>query len=989
MSVGPVCSQLPRSDPLVMDEETEISVLQCGRCSTFLTTTEGSEGHKERCWGVEKDGEYHKMSSEGMSNTMYTVTFDQPNLILERVAVSTEDCLKSTVVPESNRRGRAVGKRKLDPVLNGHQGLGLEEISSPSVPRRSRLKAMMKLQEVIEPDCESDSESEWEQDMSLELEDLEDKPMRKRFKSSSTSNKKSRRAKLRADEVTDIFYTFKCNVCGTKFRTQREFEWHMANIHEDTKGNEVHTCPLCGRMLIKRIVFQSHLKHHENAEAIEDAFDLWNKWPQKQRGKTNAAFWSKCKYCLIPHTSHYSFLTHMKVEHPDKGRYFKFNCPYSCTMEFDCMKLFLMHMRKDHSEEYFGRTIKWGESVNQNYGRPKGKCDICGRMLDVYYLAEHKKRHEIDNKPGIVSINRAPETHPYSCPFPLCQSRSKTVAALKVHFVLHLENNPYTCKFPGCDVKCDAQCHLDRHMKLHTEKPLQCTKCKTYYSRIDKLRNHVCVYDADGSKRNRHSHLRLKRTVDLEFDRQQELLFNDAHENSSSGPNLDAEQDFKSLKPSCTEISEGNESIASEAVVVKEEVQDLLHTSKSEELGSDDEYVVPECNAKEEFDDQNSDDQVKTVKRQVPGGPSKSATSERRNRVSINKIMMTDPAFISVCKENPGFRELMFGTSAKGTVRETWKWSGVAKPKQYKCKDCSTSFRHVNARNKHMEICKLRTNKEANGIEEEEQCEKGENGLKTAVKVGCIICANSFENAAALNRHLENDHKPEEIFKCNECEDIFSNQNSKRRHFQKYHAHRPFKCTECTADFAQKDRLQLHMEKHKTDANFGRAKCPHCEKELVNNTSMKRHMFLIHGLKPVAEVKKIPPKKKTLQKAVKNNSKSTKKTTAARKKKAKPTKRRRKMKVGFSDDDLDDEDYVFENNGFLGPMPSTRRAADAQNIIIKTEPELIIGPDNDDIDEADPFTGSVIKGPHSPVFMEPKDEPRDDFLDFAYPELEN
>ncbi|CAL8122961.1 unnamed protein product [Orchesella dallaii] len=996
-----------------MDGGTEVTVVQCGKCKSLLTSAQGSVAHKQRCWSDENEEEDDDESScqnDESCNTMKKLTFLQPELKLERVKVSKNNCSRSpvvTVTPENKPMARTIRKRNVDPVLKGLETKDVLDILSTSTPRRSRIRAIDKLHEVIEPKCEdeSDNDCEWDEERSsLDSEDLEEKPKisRKRRKLSKIP-KKSHQKSGRPTEtevvvgvVADANYSFKCNVCGTKFKTEREYSWHMTNIHEDTKGQEVLTCPICGRMLIKRLVFQSHLKHHENSEAIEDAFDLWNKWPKKSDYSSKAAFWAKCKYCLMRHTNHYSFLTHMEREHPHKGRFFKFPCPYSCKMEFDCMKLFFMHMRKDHSEEFYGKTIMYESSVKHGDGaRPKTKCDICGKMLDVFYLRAHKETVHSKNPESAKKTSNNSETHPFSCPIPKCFSRCKSATALKLHFIMHLENNPYACKFPGCNVKCDAQCHLDRHMKLHSGKLLQCSKCKVSYSRIDKLRHHVCTYDptklkfaTDGTVRPRFSNMRLKRIEDLPPDQQ---LFNEEYmyQSKSSAPNQSPtlDQDGISLEVGSIDHTKGIELVEESAVVVKKELLDDMHSRKSasDEKGSDkDKDYVPKDSENEDF---NEDEDINDhVKRKIPN--ISRVDKQKRRKININSIMLSDPVFIKVCHENPGFRELIMGPSGKGKTKGARKGcTNMKKAEGYKCKDCSTSFKRMEALLKHNEFCNRKIKKDATGIKQENRYDAEENG-DDVENVGCDFCGNSFENVDLLNHHLEKDH-PEELFKCEECGDLFPSKESRRRHFQRHHEDHPFKCTECSAKFKTNERLKLHTKIHEEGKSSCCAECPQCGKELVNSSSMRRHMSLVHGIvQPVERAKKISPKKKTPKKTVKKiTNKSSRKKVIQNKTSKSKRKRRRKRKICSSDeedDDLEDEDYVFENNaGFLGPRPRTR-FEEVGHVVVKTEPELLIEPE-----ESDHIINAPMKGPESPLYIEPKIEPTDDFTGFPCPELDN
>lgn len=245
-------------------------------------------------------------------------------------------------------------------------------------------------------------------------------------------------------------------------------------------------------MFNKRLALQSHLKNHENNEALEEAFSLWTKWPTRKPGVSNLPPHFCCKYCMMPHRNQHSFLTHMATFHHEKGRFPKYLCPHCQSSEFDSMKLFIVHLRRNHRETYYGTTVRYNLADPRlgsgSRGHPKTRCPHCNKTIDVYYMKSHIERKHSSKPDSNVEGE-------FRCPIEDCRALVKTQQQLKAHFILHLENNPYACPVPGCKVRCDAQCHLDRHMRLHKSELLQCSKCQVYYSRKDKLEKHTCIWD--------------------------------------------------------------------------------------------------------------------------------------------------------------------------------------------------------------------------------------------------------------------------------------------------------------------------------------------------------------------------------------------------------------------------------------------------------------------------------------------------------------
>ena len=100
------------------------------------------------------------------------------------------------------------------------------------------------------------------------------------------------------------------------------------------------------------------------------------------------------------------------------------------------------------------------------------------------------------------------------------------------------------------------------------------------------------------------------------------------------------------------------------------------------------------------------------------------------------------------------------------------------KPTEYKCEKCQKTFDKKNQFENHLITC-------------------GNENYK------CSICDNSFDNQKALGLHIS-------IHKCDLCNIVFAEPNSKVIHMKNVHQEKKSKCDNCYKEFETNGQLQKH-----------------------------------------------------------------------------------------------------------------------------------------------------------------------------------
>ncbi|XP_059612055.1 oocyte zinc finger protein XlCOF28-like [Phlebotomus argentipes] len=171
--------------------------------------------------------------------------------------------------------------------------------------------------------------------------------------------------------------------------------------------------------------------------------------------------------------------------------------------------------------------------------------------------------------------------------------------------------------------------------------------------------------------------------------------------------------------------------------------------------------------------------------------------------------------------------------------------------KPHSCKDCSSSFNHLDNLLLHVVTHKK-------------------------PPVDCPRCKVSFHRSSSLRGHIKTHFKSEHFF-CHKCDDVFLRREDFRKHCQQcsgrdetrpgksficaicsksfgkkssldrhaviHTGQKPFKCDECSRGFTQKSSLEIHKLTH---SNTRAHQCPKCPLSFVQKVNLKCHLRRVH-----------------------------------------------------------------------------------------------------------------------------------------------
>ena len=103
-------------------------------------------------------------------------------------------------------------------------------------------------------------------------------------------------------------------------------------------------------------------------------------------------------------------------------------------------------------------------------------------------------------------------------------------------------------------------------------------------------------------------------------------------------------------------------------------------------------------------------------------------------------------------------------------------------------------------------------------------------------KFKCPNCGETFTRQESLTRHVATIHDKTAKEVCSICEVEFVNQDSLRRHFNDVHrADRDYKCGNCPLTFARKDTRDKHETRARNDfkKHGVETKCNQCGESLI------------------------------------------------------------------------------------------------------------------------------------------------------------
>ncbi len=108
----------------------------------------------------------------------------------------------------------------------------------------------------------------------------------------------------------------------------------------------------------------------------------------------------------------------------------------------------------------------------------------------------------------------------------------------------------------------------------------------------------------------------------------------------------------------------------------------------------------------------------------------------------------------------------------------------------------------------------------------------------------CKNCSGFYATEQEYEKHFENQtqcKKPK--FDCCVCGQIFIDRDDLLKHHKVHRDMVGFKCRKCKKEYAHINSLWSHMRSHE----IGEKMCPHCGKLVINNSSLKNHIAIVHS----------------------------------------------------------------------------------------------------------------------------------------------
>lgn len=240
--------------------------------------------------------------------------------------------------------------------------------------------------------------------------------------------------------------TYKCRVCGEEFGMLNLMLSHRKmHTQEDIKkkieeGNSIEenifTCEICGKMLVKKSSLLSHLRTHREAGSSEDAL----KW--------------SCTVCGKRLSSRASLQYHSKSQHSNDRPW---HCQY-CAEGFMSRELLLAHERIHTGEKPF-------------------KCQVCDKAFRApSNLTQHMLKHS--------------EKRNFHCPY--CGKCFHRKGTLTVHMRIHTGERPFICDL--CGRPFIQKNDMLKHQRTHIFRPqFSCDICGVLFNLKKDLTKHKVV----------------------------------------------------------------------------------------------------------------------------------------------------------------------------------------------------------------------------------------------------------------------------------------------------------------------------------------------------------------------------------------------------------------------------------------------------------------------------------------------------------------
>ncbi|XP_050436519.1 zinc finger protein 91-like [Adelges cooleyi] len=214
--------------------------------------------------------------------------------------------------------------------------------------------------------------------------------------------------------------------------------------------------------------------------------------------------------------------------------------------------------------------------------------------------------------------------------------------------------------------------------------------------------------------------------------------------------------------------------------------------------------------------------------------------------------------------------------SGEAMVESNPKTITISDESVYKCSRCNIGFHEKSDLEKHS----TNLNCQTDNTFECKYCQKKfkietlfrthvQNHETSELQYTCKIssCTKQFYNKPNLLKHMVEDHKEVKPYKCNLCEKSFRCIKTFKNHKIR-HSSSSYKCNKCNDAFTTEDALNKHSKKHISiecvicDVKFSsmkyykihmfrhqnhvQYKCDACDKTFTSNSTLKKHIRIIH-----------------------------------------------------------------------------------------------------------------------------------------------